>query len=293
MGDLKDPMTSHIYNRFLTVNWATADIRAALVLSSYVFDPDHDGLDELSLLTDGSATRKTVTGRTVTVDDVNDQTLYEADSLLWSSLSGGEVMGGVVYYLEGATDADRVPLVFSTRTGTANGTDFVHAPDPVARANETTTVPGPAGPTGPEGPEGPTGATGDEGPTGPTGATGATGPEGPTGPTGATGAPGDTPTVIIESTTARTLQASDSNAWIICTHADLTTITVPADVLGAGQGCLITSLGAAGVAFAAGSGTPTLHVPPGFTAALANGCSATLLQRDASFYALIGKLTAT
>lgn len=55
-------MASRVYNRFATVDWESDDIRAALVLASEEFDPDHPSLDDVDLLVHASATRKTVAG---------------------------------------------------------------------------------------------------------------------------------------------------------------------------------------------------------------------------------------
>lgn len=99
---------------------------------------------------------------------------------------------------------------------------------------------------------------------------------------------------INETTTARTLVASDHGRTIRCTHADGCVITVPTDSLPLGFTCLVvqmTSGGTPGTVALAGSGAGTLQVNPDFTYTLAGIYSvASVVVVDATNVILSGDL---
>ena len=143
-------------------------------------------------------------------------------------------------------------------------------------------ITGPTGPTGATGPTGVTGPTGGTGPTGDTGPTGQTGATGATGPTGATGL--DTSSISINEITASyTLVAGDKNKLIKAapTSANIT-ITIPPNVMSAGDQVLIVRDSANYEVTIAAGASVYLFSANSYTKLNSNYSAATLIKFAAS-----------
>lgn len=185
---------SFAYNSALALinstNWLAYDVRVLLLGPSYTPDPDHQYVSDLtSELTDASYSRKTLTGRTATVDLMLDQVEYAASNPMWSALSGGAQVKYLVLYKFNASDSAAQLLYVQTLPQfTADGSDRqiqLGGQTPAGIVFILKNTPDPL--TGPQGERGP---QGDQGPPGATGAAGADGSPGSTGPAGPPGANG-------------------------------------------------------------------------------------------------------
>lgn len=102
-------MSSLIYNgakaSMNADNWASFDVRAALVGPVYTPDPSHVYVNQFcGELTAPSYTRKVITGRFGAVDTTNGLTSFAADNPTWLSLAGGELIKYLIFYKHVTTD---------------------------------------------------------------------------------------------------------------------------------------------------------------------------------------------
>jgi hypothetical protein len=109
----------------------THDIKVLLLKGSgYTPDKDHDTLTDLVLasneVTVAGYSRKTLASKTITTDDTNDRTVFDAADVSWASLAAGEtVSAAVVFYDPGTGDANCVPIAYIDLTDTPlNGGAF-------------------------------------------------------------------------------------------------------------------------------------------------------------------------
>lgn len=135
-------MASGAYNKGATdlqnrtVDYASDTIKVMLVKSTYTFDPDHSSMttptvSELDCTgyTGGfaGADRKTLASKTITQDDTNNRSVYDAaDPSAWT-LGGASnnTVGGAIVYKHLTNDAGSTPLFFVDFTDTAtNGSTF-------------------------------------------------------------------------------------------------------------------------------------------------------------------------
>jgi hypothetical protein len=100
-------------------------INVLLVDDTYTADKTHDFVadvvaDELS----GTGyTRKTLAGKTVTLDGVNHRVTFDATDPVWTGLDAGTI-GGAVVFKQVTNDADSPVLCFLDPTNlTTNGSD--------------------------------------------------------------------------------------------------------------------------------------------------------------------------
>lgn len=123
-------MASIVYNKCkellaqAALNWDTADIRAALVKSTYTADADQNFLDNAGAndVVDhecgvASYARVALTNTSINRDDTNDVVEFLCDDVAFGALEAGETIGGVVIYLYNASDAAAALLVFDDLTG--------------------------------------------------------------------------------------------------------------------------------------------------------------------------------
>lgn len=122
-------MASGAYNKGATdlqnrtIDWASDTIKVMPVKSSYTFDPDHSSMttptaSELDCTgyTGGfaGADRKTLGSKTITQDDTNNRSVYDAaDPSAWTL--GGAVnntIGGFIVYKHLTNDAGSTPIFF-------------------------------------------------------------------------------------------------------------------------------------------------------------------------------------
>lgn len=115
-----------------SIDWDTSDIRVLLLQGTgYVFNPDHNYVSDLTPATnEANATnyvRKSLTGRTVTVDTVNDRAVCDAADVTWTALGGAvnNTISAAVVYLYNAADTAAQLICYQDFTDTAtNGGDF-------------------------------------------------------------------------------------------------------------------------------------------------------------------------
>lgn len=122
-----------VYNRgkFIildaSLDWVNDTIRALLVDSSYVYDPDDNFVADISgELTDGSYARQTLGNKGVTEDDTNDEAVLTADPVDFGALTN-ETPEGIVLFKFVTNDSDS-PLISFSDAGfgaTANGAGYV------------------------------------------------------------------------------------------------------------------------------------------------------------------------
>lgn len=122
-----------VYNRgkFIIASgalvWTSDTIRALLVDSTYVYDPDHNFVADITgELTDGSYARQTLGNKGASEDDTNDQAVLTADPVDFGALTN-ETPEGLVLFEFVTNDADS-PLISFHDAGfgaTANGAGYV------------------------------------------------------------------------------------------------------------------------------------------------------------------------
>lgn len=110
-------------------------IRALLLDTSYTFDKDHDWVsDVVADEFDGTYTRPTVTGLTVTgPDDTNDVAAITFDPIVVTVAAGTTDVAGLILYLFGTGDGDSALLAYwndvATFPFTATGASESFTPD--------------------------------------------------------------------------------------------------------------------------------------------------------------------
>lgn len=120
-------MASGVYNNGKaniangTIDLIADTIKVMLVSSAYTFDPDHDfvssiNANEVSVTGYvggfGGAGRKTLAGKTVTKDNVNDRAVFDANDVSWTGLGAGATLGGAVVLKEITNDGASIPICF-------------------------------------------------------------------------------------------------------------------------------------------------------------------------------------
>lgn len=123
-------------------------IRVALIDDTTAYTFDKDSHDHLSDVLDGGTTaqemsgsgysRKSLTTKQVTVDDTDDEAVFDADDLTWSNLDAGTIQAVVVYQQVGGdatTPADDVII------GVLDDTDLTKLPLPTNGSDVAITWP--------------------------------------------------------------------------------------------------------------------------------------------------------
>jgi hypothetical protein len=108
-------MASIVYNRGKAAlidgtapgGWPGSGVfRVLLVGAGYTPDADHQFVSQITNeLTGSTYSRKTLTGRTVTVDNATDRVLCDAADPVFSTLNAGAVAAAVVYLQVGGDDS--------------------------------------------------------------------------------------------------------------------------------------------------------------------------------------------
>ena len=141
---------SKLYNSGLgsiadgTISWATSTIKVMVVSSSYAFNDNHVFVSSITNeVTNDVGTgyeRKTLTGKTVTVDQANDRVVFDADDVAYTAVETNEVWAGAIVYLDSGVDATSRLIAYLTITPlTTNGSDatIVWASTGIFRFNNT------------------------------------------------------------------------------------------------------------------------------------------------------------
>lgn len=115
-------MTTKVFNcgkkDMLSVDAASADLRAALLMSNTDADTANDGIsnmDDLSLdELDGSGySRQQLANVTLTVDDDNDRVELDCDDIAFGALGAGtRTVVGLIVYRHVNDDTDSIPWSF-------------------------------------------------------------------------------------------------------------------------------------------------------------------------------------
>jgi hypothetical protein len=112
-----------------TVSWATSPIVALIVDSGHVFDITDVFVsdvvaDEVTNATGTGYARKTLTGKTVTVDQVNDRVVFDATDVTYTAVETNETWDAVILFLDTGTDAtSRLLCYVSIDALVTNGSD--------------------------------------------------------------------------------------------------------------------------------------------------------------------------
>ena len=111
-----------------SLSWTGDTIRALLVDSSYVFDPDDNFVADVSAdeVSDASYARQTLAGKGVTEDDTGDQATLDADPIDFGALDV-VTPEGIILFKFVTNDADS-PLIGFSDAGfgaVANGAGYV------------------------------------------------------------------------------------------------------------------------------------------------------------------------
>lgn len=123
-------MADIIYTRGIPL-WSsfTSDtIQVMLLESGYTPNPDDDFVSSVAAfeIDDGSYSRKTLAGKTQTIDDSLNRVFWDADDVTWTTLAGAETVVAVVVYKFVTNDADSILLVYFDIPDTVtDGTDFI------------------------------------------------------------------------------------------------------------------------------------------------------------------------
>lgn len=126
-------MASNLYNSGLlklangTINFTTDTIGAILVSDGYVFNKAHDFLNDVTTheVTNSVGTgyeRKTLANKTITL--VGDSIVFDADNILYTSITTNQLLSKIVLYKDNASDAanDLIACIDYTDLPT-NGSD--------------------------------------------------------------------------------------------------------------------------------------------------------------------------
>src|SRR5690348_10717603 len=108
-------MASIVYNRAKagfgdgTLDWDSGSqvYRVMLMGTGYTPNADHDYVSDISAneISSGGYVRKTLSGRTVTLDDTNDRAIFTATNVTWTALTGHTIAYVVVYLQVGGDDS--------------------------------------------------------------------------------------------------------------------------------------------------------------------------------------------
>jgi hypothetical protein len=142
---------SKLYNSGLgaiadgTITWATSTVKALIVGSPHTFD-DNDLFvsdvvaDEVTNSVGTGYARKTLTGKTVTVDQANDRVVFDASDVIYTAVETNETWDAVILYLDSGSDATSKLIAYIEIDAlVTNGSDasIVWASTGIFRLNNT------------------------------------------------------------------------------------------------------------------------------------------------------------
>ena len=141
---------SKLYNSGLgaiadgTITWATSTVKALIVESTYTFNDNHVFVSDITNeVTNSSGTgyaRKTLTGKTVTVDQANDRVVFDASDVIYTAVETNETWDAVILYLDSGADATSKLIAYIEIDAlVTNGSDasIVWASTGIFRLNNT------------------------------------------------------------------------------------------------------------------------------------------------------------
>lgn len=125
-------MANGVYNRAkqllatASLQLATADIRLMLVNATYVFDNNHNFIDNAGAsdpidheISVGGYARQALATKTVTEDDTLGFAYLDADDTVFTALVAGQTIGGAVLYKFNAADTAAEVIAFYDLVDTA------------------------------------------------------------------------------------------------------------------------------------------------------------------------------
>lgn len=124
-------MASILYNKLYqlaltgAVDLEDDTINVLLVDNTYTADKTHDFVSDVVAdeLSGTGYTRKTLAGKSVTLDNGNNRVTFDATDPVWTGLDAG-VIGGAVIFKQVTNDADSPLICFLDPTNlTTNGSD--------------------------------------------------------------------------------------------------------------------------------------------------------------------------
>jgi hypothetical protein len=106
------------------------DMRIVLLASGYTFNADHDFVSDLTSELSGTGySRKTLAGKTLTINDTSDRGIHDADDVVYTgaNFTGGDVYASYLYEYN-ASDAAAQLRSYNqlTTPQTTNGGDYTH-----------------------------------------------------------------------------------------------------------------------------------------------------------------------
>lgn len=124
-------MASTLYNKLYqlaltgAIDLENDTINVLLVDDTYTADKTHDFVSDVVAdeLSGTGYTRKTLAGKSVTLDNGNNRVTFDATDPVWTGLDAG-VIGGAVIFKQVTNDADSPLICFLDPTNlTTNGSD--------------------------------------------------------------------------------------------------------------------------------------------------------------------------
>ena len=86
-----------------SLNLTSSTIKAALMLSSYSYNPDSSNMSDINASEATGATRATINTDSWNIDDTNNRVYYDADNITFSAVTTGQTVAGVaIHYASGA-----------------------------------------------------------------------------------------------------------------------------------------------------------------------------------------------
>ena len=109
-----------------SLNLTSSTIKAALMLSSYTYNPDQDNMSDISASEASGATRQTLANDAWAVDDTNNRVYYDADNITFSAVTTGQTVAGVAIHYASGADATSTLICYNEFSGTiaTNGGDI-------------------------------------------------------------------------------------------------------------------------------------------------------------------------
>lgn len=118
-----------IQNR--TLDYAGGTIKARLVASSVTPNKDDTAMTGYTAI----GTDQTLASKAIAKDTTNDIVTFTCGVITWTAVASGSTVGFVVFYLDGANDAARVPIACIDVTDLpTNGSDITYTPHATNKA---------------------------------------------------------------------------------------------------------------------------------------------------------------
>lgn len=117
-------MPSRTYNKGINeisnqgIDFLNDTIKIMLVNSAYAHNPDSNFVSDIVANEVAGATRQTLGTKTVTEDDTNDRSVFDAADPTFPSVTSGSTIGGAVVFKDTGADATSPLIAFLDTTDT-------------------------------------------------------------------------------------------------------------------------------------------------------------------------------